>query len=115
MVKGTRAKNNIEKQYSVQRGGNYAEIRPDTTFAREDYRRMGKIEVGRTILGPATRKAPAHNRELGRPRDRVHQGLRKAESSIVIQLRSEKRGFAVFLRARRAPDVVSPACQCGWR
>ena len=64
---------------------------------------------------PIARKTPAHDCKLGPPRDKLHQGLRKAESSVAIQLRTEKVGFAAFLHARRVPDVVSPACQCGWR
>lgn len=42
-------------------------------------------------------------------------GLRKAESSLAIQLRTEKIGFAAFLHTCRVPDIVSLACQCGWR
>ena len=37
------------------------------------------------------------------------ESLRK----LTIQLRIEKIGFAALLHARRFPDVVSPACQCG--
>ena len=31
------------------------------------------------------------------------------------QPRTKKVGFTAFLHARRVPDVISPACQCGWR
>ena len=62
-----------------------------------------------------TSKTPAHYQDLGRPRDKLLQSLRKAESSLAIQLRTEKVGFAAFLHARRVPGVISPACRCGWR
>ena len=64
---------------------------------------------------PSTKKTPAHDGELGRQRDKLHQGLRKAESSLAIQLRTEKVGFAAFLHARRVPGVITPASRCGWR
>ena len=64
---------------------------------------------------PSTKKTPAHDGKLGQQQDMLHQGLRKAETSLAVQLQSEKVGFAAFLHARRVPDVVSPACQCGWR
>ena len=64
---------------------------------------------------PESRKTPAHKESLGRQRNKLHQRLRRAEGSLAIQLRTEKVGFAAFLHARRVPDVVSPACQCGWR
>ena len=64
---------------------------------------------------PAAQKTPSHDCRLGTFRKKLHQGLRKAESSLAIQLRTGKVGFAAFLHARRVPDVLSPACQCGWR
>ena len=82
---------------------------------------MGRSKVGRKKEAPpfdsvpSARKTPAHEGKLGRSRDILHQGLRKAESLLAIQLRTEKVGFAAFLHARRVPDVVTPACRCGWR
>ena len=64
---------------------------------------------------PRSKKTPAHEEELGHRRTKLHQGLCKAESSLAIQLRTEKIGLSAFLHARKVPDVVSPACQCGWR
>lgn len=63
----------------------------------------------------AVRRTPFHSCELSSSRDKLHQGLGKAESSLAIQLRTEKIGLVAFLHARRVPDVFSPACQCGWR
>ena len=36
---------------------------------------------------PESRKMPAHKESLGRQQDQIHQGPRKAESSLAIQLR----------------------------
>ena len=62
-----------------------------------------------------SKRTPAHNEVFGHQRDKLHQGLRKAESSLAIQLRTEKIGFAAFLHARKVPHIISLACQCGWR
>ena len=64
---------------------------------------------------PRSKKTPAHEGELGHQRNKLHEGLRKAESSLAIQLQTKKTGFAAFLHPRRVPDVVSPACHCGYR
>ena len=41
------------------------------------------------------------------------RSLAKAESSLAVQIRTEKMGFAQFLH-QRVPAVMSPACECGW-
>ena len=51
---------------------------------------------------PALRNTPAHEPELS-TRKKLHQGLRKAESSLAVQLRTEKIRFAAFLYGRRVP------------
>lgn len=61
-------------------------------------------------MSTRSRKTPAHGQELGYPRDKLQQGFRKVESSLAVQLRTEKAGFAAFLHARRVPDMISPAC-----
>lgn len=42
---------------------------------------------------PRSKKIPAYEGELGHQRNKLHKGLRKAESSLPIQLRTEKEGF----------------------
>jgi hypothetical protein len=42
-----------------------------------------------------------------------HKGLRKAESSIIIQARSGRIGLAGFLHRARVPGYESPNCSCG--
>jgi hypothetical protein len=44
---------------------------------------------------------------------RLHQGLQKAESSILIQARTEKTDLAQFTRSRKVPEVVTSICRCG--
>lgn len=58
--------------------------------------------------------SPAQSGPLGKKRLRIHAGLKKAESSLVTQVRSEKIGLAAFLHGRKVPGFDSPACPCGW-
>jgi hypothetical protein len=44
---------------------------------------------------------------------KLHTGLHKAESSLLIQLRTEKIGLRAFLVERKVPTVPSPQCECG--
>jgi hypothetical protein len=43
----------------------------------------------------------------------LHEGLRKAESSLDIQLRMGVDGLDAFLYQARVPSVPSPLCSCG--
>ena len=40
--------------------------------------------------------------------------MAKAERSLAVQIRTEKKVFAHFLHRERVPSVLSPACECGW-
>ncbi len=44
---------------------------------------------------------------------KLHEGLRKAESSLAIQLRTGVNGLDAFLFQARVPSVPSPLCSCG--
>jgi hypothetical protein len=44
---------------------------------------------------------------------RLHEGLRKAESSLAIQLRTGMNGLDAFLFQARVLSVLSPLCSCG--
>ncbi len=47
---------------------------------------------------------------------KLHKGLRKAESSLAIQLRTGTNGLDAFLYQARVPSVSSPLCSCRrWR
>ena len=58
---------------------------------------------------------PAQKGEVGRERLGLFRGLKKAESSATVQLRSGKIGFNYFLSRIRVPGVLGLECQCGWR
>lgn len=61
-----------------------------------------------------TKSATAHKESLGN-RLQLHQGLQKAESSILTQLRTGHIGLNAYLHRRKVPGIESPACGCGWR
>jgi hypothetical protein len=44
---------------------------------------------------------------------KLHEGLRKAESSLAIQLRTGTNGLDAFLFKARVPSVSSPICSYG--
>jgi hypothetical protein len=53
-------------------------------------------------------ESPPSNRQL-----QLHNGLQKAESSILIQLRTARIGFAHFLHKANVPGFETPLCPCG--
>ncbi|EAQ91232.1 hypothetical protein CHGG_03167 [Chaetomium globosum CBS 148.51] len=44
---------------------------------------------------------------------RSHDGLSKAKSSLLIQIRTGAIGLRDFLFTRGVPEVLTPACECG--
>src|ERR1700740_3615057 len=44
---------------------------------------------------------------------KLHGGLQKVESSLLVQMRTGKIGLRAFLFERRAPDVMTPVSSCG--
>ena len=42
-----------------------------------------------------------------------HEGLSKAESSLLIQIRTGDIGLRDFLFKRKVPEVLTPYCECG--
>ena len=58
-------------------------------------------------------RTPAQEGLLIENRLDYHSRLRKAESSIAIQLRSGKNGFNHFLYKMKVPGVYSARCSCG--
>ena len=44
----------------------------------------------------------------------IHNNLKRAQSSIAIQIRSEHIGFNSYLHRRKVPGIDSPRCQCGY-
>jgi hypothetical protein len=43
---------------------------------------------------------------------KLHSGLRKAESSVLVQTRTGRIGLAKFLYSRKVPGVLSAQCRC---
>ncbi|EDN11316.1 predicted protein [Histoplasma mississippiense (nom. inval.)] len=64
------------------------------------------------------RREPPWGERHGRPPDKKilkwHTGLRKARSTIIIQLRSGKTGLAAFLNRCKVPEFPTPRCPCGY-
>ena len=59
--------------------------------------------------------APVANRaEWDANQYRIHEGLRKAESTVATLLRTEHIGLNDYLHGRRVPDCPTPVCDCGW-
>ena len=56
----------------------------------------------------------AQGAEDWRLRKTLYRDLAKAESSALIQMRTEKIGFAQFLFRCKVPGVQSASCECGW-
>ena len=44
----------------------------------------------------------------------IHQNLKRAQSSIATQIRSEHIGLNAYLHRRNVPGVEDPRCQCGY-
>ena len=44
---------------------------------------------------------------------KIHKELKKAESSVLTQIRTGRIGLAAFLNKARVPNFPSPICQCG--
>ena len=121
LIKETWAKDIMEKLHSNQLETNQQESQVESLCNRKSLmtkwvkKRWKERWEAHLKTVPSTKKTPAHDGELGRQRDKLHHGLRKAESSLAIQLRTEKVGFAAFLHTHRVPGVIPPACRCGWR
>jgi hypothetical protein len=64
---------------------------------------------------PARVITPAQEGDLFGNRFDYHSGLRKAESSMAVQLRCGKIGLNEFLYQMNVPTVRSASCLCGWR
>jgi hypothetical protein len=60
---------------------------------------------------PPDRSTPARQDRDLQHRWKLHEGASKGESSLMVQIRTEKIGFRAFLAQRRVPEV-SPECDC---
>lgn len=75
-----------------------------------------KEETGRELSDNQNKDSQQPVRQDTEPSGAVlslHKNLRKAESSALVQTRTECIGLQQFLHKRRVPGVDSPRCQCG--
>ena len=61
-----------------------------------------RLKWGLIGVGPPSEDSP-----------KIHTELKKAESSVLTQIRTGRNGLAAFLNRARVPEFPSPMCQCG--
>ena len=119
-IKDAWAKSIMEKLHSSLPGTNQQEDQDEPLYSKENlmkkWIKRRWEEQWETYLNtvPSTKKTSAHKRKLRQQQNMLYQDLRKAESSLAVQLCIEKVEFAAFLHICRVPEMVSPACQCEW-
>jgi hypothetical protein len=64
-------------------------------------------------LPPESTRTPAQGATNRNP-SKLHEGISKATSSLITQIRTEKIGLNAFLTDRHVPGFTA-ACDCGWR
>lgn len=77
---------------------------------KQEYSKRWKLRWQHGVKGAHSRQLQPH---LSSQTLKIHQGLRKHESALVVQLRTGKTGFMSFLHKMRVPEVDSPNCTCG--
>lgn len=82
----------------------------------QNWARIKRAEQWKAYINttPEYLRTPAQRGPLNEGRGSYHRGLRKAESSIAVQLRSGKNGLRHFLYKAKVPGVDSARCSCGW-
>jgi hypothetical protein len=83
-----------------------------TTIVRE-WKNRWQREVGRSRARHRGRAEELADEPPTKERLKLHDGLQKAESSLLIQMRTGKIGLRAFLFERQVPDVMTPVCACG--
>lgn len=73
--------------------------------------RWGTAEEARRQRG--RHSLPANTPDFSSQALKKHEGLRKHESSLLTQIRTETIGLNAFLFGCKVPDVMSPLCRCG--
>lgn len=83
-----------------------------TTIVRE-WKERWQREVDRSRARHRGRAEEPADEPPAKERLKLHDGLQKAESSLLVQMRTGKIGLRAFLFERRVPDVMTPVCACG--
>jgi hypothetical protein len=83
-----------------------------TTIAKE-WKERWQREVDKSRARHRGRAGEPADEPPTNERLKLHDGLHKAESSLLVQMRTGKIGLRAFLFERRVPDVMTPVCVCG--
>lgn len=103
------------RQQRQRNPGNAPEDRQQVSDIKRHFRRVWEVAWEGYRQGvPEGRRPPALQEGLTKERLHRFDGLAKAESSLAVQIRSEKIGLRGFLHACRVPGYESPACSCRW-
>jgi hypothetical protein len=78
---------------------------------KQDQKRADRDRVVHPRTDPGSRAVP-EDTPPSRGVLKLHLGLRKAESSILVQARTGRIGLAKFLYNRKVPGVLSAQCRC---
>lgn len=62
---------------------------------------------------PTALQTPAQRSPLGTDTIKMRSHLRKAESTLAMQIRTERIGLKAYLYSRNVPGYTSPECECG--
>jgi hypothetical protein len=76
----------------------------------EDYRRAERVE--RPGAGPGGHRTALEDTPPNRAVLKLHIGLRKAESSVLVQARTGRIGLVKFLYNRGVPRILSAQSRC---
>jgi hypothetical protein len=79
-----------------------------TTIAKKEWKERWQREVDRSRTTHQSRA----EKPAGEPL-KLHDGLHKTKSSLLVQMRIGKIGLRAFLFKHRVPDVMTPVCACG--
>lgn len=74
-------------------------------------RRLGRLV--RTGVDPGNRQVVSEDSPPTKRVLQLHKDLQKAESALLVQIRTARIGLAKFLYSRKVPGIVSAKCECG--
>ena len=77
---------------------------------KENYRKKEQVLWPGT--DPGNCQTIPEDTPLNRAVLKLHSGLRKAESSVLVQARTGRIGLLKFLYNRKVPGVLSAQCRC---
>jgi hypothetical protein len=89
------------------------ELGIDEAVERDWRRRWESGRAAARSQGRGSEPADLDPEFQGKKLLRKHKGLKKHESSLLIQVRTGKVGLRAFLFRRGVPEVNTPLCRCG--